>query len=274
MLRHVKSKHPDNLSSNEKSSKLKCSLDIFLQKSFIEKSAAKLAEDACYPEDVMGEFKKFKSSLVDDILQAYNLMVPIIKSFNGDPEKFYPQSYKAFSSTENLYKNLSGNGSVLLSFEVANHVLEQLTGANIQEDVLTYDIEEAENFLEKDLSLISYLGGYVFGTFYRRIRCSTKNTGLYSQQCLSFLMAGKRVGENVTLPEHEHVNIMDRGGLWKVNENFTSIFKIAERYFRIATQKHVVKIDSKSIISNLMPDATVLHHATVLKRKSEETIKK
>ena len=50
----------------------------------------------------------------------------------------------------------------------------------------------------------------------------------------------------------KHIDIMDRGGLWKVNENVTSIFKIAERYFRIATQKHVVKIDSKSIVSNLM----------------------
>ena len=50
----------------------------------------------------------------------------------------------------------------------------------------------------------------------------------------------------------KHIDIMDRGGLWKVNENVTSIFKIAERYFRIATQKHVVKIDSKSTVSNLM----------------------
>ena len=87
-------------------------------------------------------------------------------------------------------------------------------------------------------------------------------------------MTRKRVDENVTLPEHKHVNIMDRGGLWNVNENVTSIFKIAERYFRTATQKHVIKIDSNSIVSNLMANATVLHHATVLKSKSEETIKK
>ena len=116
-------------------------------------------------------------------------MLPIIKSFTGDPEKFYPKIYKVFSSAENLYKNFSGNCSLLLSFEVANHVLAQLSGATVQKDVLTDDMDEAENFSEKDLSLISYLGGYVFGTFYRRIRCSTKNTGLYSQQCLSFLMA-------------------------------------------------------------------------------------
>ena len=49
-----------------------------------------------------------------------------------------------------------------------------------------------------------------------------KNTGLYSQQYLSFLMARKCVGENVTLPEHKHVSIMDKGGLWKINENVTS----------------------------------------------------
>ena len=69
-------------------------------------------------------------------------------------------------------------------------------------------MDEAENFSKKDSSIVSYLGGYVFGTFYRRIRCSLKNTGLYSQQCLSFLIAGKCIGENVTLPEHKSVNIL------------------------------------------------------------------
>ena len=46
LMRLVKSNHPDNLSSNEECSKLK--LDVFLLKSFIEKSAAKLADDVCF----------------------------------------------------------------------------------------------------------------------------------------------------------------------------------------------------------------------------------
>ena len=242
---------------------------MFFLKSFVVKSAAKLAEDVCYPEDVMGEFKNFEISSVDHILPAYNLMLPIIKSFSGDPEKFYPQFYKTFSSAETIYKSLCGNCSLLLSFVVTNHVLALLTGVTIQEDVLTYDTDEVQNLSEKDLSLISYLGG-CFWNIYRRICCSTKNTGLYSQQCLSFLMDGKCVGENVTLPEHRHVNIMDRAGLWKLNENIKSIWY----YFRIATKKHVVKIDSKSIVSNLMANATAFHHATILKIKSEEAIKK
>ena len=87
LLRYVKSKHPENLLSNEKSSKSKYSLDIFLLKSFIEKIAVKLAEDVHYPEDVMEEFKNFNISSIDDILPAYNLMLPIIKSFSGDSEK-------------------------------------------------------------------------------------------------------------------------------------------------------------------------------------------
>ena len=75
----------------------------------------------------MGEFKNFKVPSVDNILPAYNSMLPIMKSFNGDPEKFYPQFYKAFSSTKNLYKNPNGNcNGNFLSFEVANHILAQL----------------------------------------------------------------------------------------------------------------------------------------------------
>ena len=46
LSRHVKSKHPENLSPNEKSSILKHSLDMSQLKPFIKKSAAKLAEDA------------------------------------------------------------------------------------------------------------------------------------------------------------------------------------------------------------------------------------
>ena len=77
-------------------------------------------------------------------------------------------------------------------------------------------------------------------------------------------MAGKCVGENVTLQEPKHFKIMDRGSLWKVNENVTSIFKITGCYYRTATQKHIVTIDCKGTISNLMANVTVLQRATVL----------
>ena len=82
----------------------------------------------------MREFKNFIVLSADDILPAYNLMLPIIKSSDGDPEKFYPQFYKAFSSTGNFYKNLGSNFSLFLSFKVVYHLLAHLTGATIQEE--------------------------------------------------------------------------------------------------------------------------------------------
>ena len=66
-------------------------------------------------------------------------MLPFIKPCNGNPEKLYLQFCKVFSSTENLYKNLRRNCSLLNSFQVANHVLAHLTGAAILDDVLTYN---------------------------------------------------------------------------------------------------------------------------------------
>ena len=45
-------------------------------------------EVTMHVENVVGELKNFKVSVVDDILQVYNLILPIIKSSNGDPEKF------------------------------------------------------------------------------------------------------------------------------------------------------------------------------------------
>ena len=165
----------------------------------------------------MGEFKNFKTSFVGNALPAYSWMLSIIESFNVDPERFFPQLYKAFSSKENLCKALVLTVVSSLVFEVANHVLAHFTGATIEEDVVTFHTEETENFSEKDLSLTSYLVGYVFETFYRRLRCCAKNISLYSHQFLSFLYIGNCVGENDTFPKHKHVDIMHTGVLWKIN---------------------------------------------------------
>ena len=73
---------------------------------------------------------------------------------------------------------------------------------------------------EKDISIISYLSRHIFGTFYRRL-CSmkSKTSSCYQKQCLSFLMTRKCSGENLALPEHKHIEILHRGGSWKVDNN-------------------------------------------------------
>ena len=67
---------------------------------------------------------------------------------------------------------------------------------------------------------------------------------------------------------------MDCGGLWKIIETVSIIFKIVEYYFKQATPNHVIKIDCKNIVSKLLCNSIILHYFTILKNKSNETIKK
>ena len=213
--------------------------------------------------------ENFNVSL-EDLMPYYKLILHIVNSFSGDTEKFYPQIYKLYSQAEN-YKNLSHDCSLILSFNVVNQILAHLTGAKIPTDILVYENSDISTLTEKDISIISYLSGYVFGTFYRRLR-STKSitSSYYQQQCLSFLMAGKYSGKNLTLPEHKHIEILHQGGLWKVDNNVTLIFKVAECHFKTITSVPTTKIDCKSLVSILMKNPII--HEKMFKIRNKSTI--
>ena len=106
----------------------------------------------------MNEFKSFSFNSLDEVMPAYMLISDIIVSFNGNAERFYPEFYKSLSDF--VFKNLSQNCSVLLSFEVANHVLAHISGAFFKDEVITFKYSETE-FSEKEKSIIPYLSGYV-----------------------------------------------------------------------------------------------------------------
>ena len=95
---------------------------------------------------------------------------------------------------------------------------------------------------------------FIFGTFYRRIRFSKSGhfSWVYYKQWLSLLMAGKCGGETkpIVLPEHRigrHVELEHRhcDSLWRVTLDVASIFKIAECYFKCATQNPTTKLAAK-----------------------------
>ena len=66
-------------------------------------------------------------SVVD--LPAYNLITPVINSFNGGVGKFYPSFYKVFVDAEDPFRELDVNCTSLLGFEIENHILAYITGA-------------------------------------------------------------------------------------------------------------------------------------------------
>ena len=177
---------------------------------------------------------------------------------------------QVFVDAEDPFRGLCVNSIRLLGFEIANHILPSLH----YRSYLQWWCDT--NFSAKEKSLIAYLSGYVFGAFYRRIRFSktAHQDQTYHQQCLSFLVGGKCVGETVSLPEHRHVDVLNRGGLWKVNEDVIVIFSVAEPYLLSSTKKLQNKILSKYIVNALMENFMVLESFAKVRQNPPDNIKK
>ena len=281
LTRHVSCKHPDkemvtNLSTNSANSKKKQPEEILHPlyfKKYVIKSLEKLAVDDCYPQNMMLEFNQLLTDIknLNDTAPAYEILKPFLISFNGDTEKFYPRMFKAFQG-QNLYRGLSSACSDLLSLEVITQVLAHLSGASVEHGSLVFT-EKKREFDDKEKAIIGYLSGYVFGTFYRRIRFSKHgNKDIYQQQCLSFLLAGKCSVDSEKV-EQKHVSLFDRGGLWRVTKEVFNIFSCTELAFLSHVERYQNKIDCKVIVSGLMRDSWVLVNASKIRESSPDVIK-
>ena len=91
------------------------------------RASKELAQDECYPEEICGQFSCFRMSCSVADLSAYNLITPVINSFNGDVEKFYPNFYKVFMDAEDPFRRFDLNCTRLLGFQIANPILAYIT---------------------------------------------------------------------------------------------------------------------------------------------------
>lgn len=112
-------------------------------------------------------FLKLVASLDNNVLPSYSLVKNVIKSFDGDAEKFYPLFYKNILDMEHPFvgASLSHNCTVLLGFELANQVLCHLSTSDFKDDVLQVP-NKPHTFSDKETSIISYLSGYIFSIYY------------------------------------------------------------------------------------------------------------
>ena len=160
-------------------------------KKLIQNSIDKFANEQLYPDEILNEIKAYKVTLnLTDVLITYSYIKEAILQFQGDAEQFYRHFYSCVTGENCFFKELSRNCCLLLGFELANHVLAHLNKSSYKGDIIKQKGEKIK-FSEKDNACIGYLGGYVFGTFYRRIRNSKKWQTPKSQQCLALLLAGK-----------------------------------------------------------------------------------
>ena len=180
-------------------------------------SQVKLANDQCF-ESFLGEFSVFVINK-ECIKNVHKLTSNVVLSFKGDAEKFDPAFYKCISDAENLFVgSLNKHTSLLLEFELANHVLGYLFGGSLEKDSVVQFKYSSADLSDKEKSTVFYLAGYVFSTFSCRLKFTKKNNQNTEivQEYLAILAAGKLGDVKQELPEHKLVNIKNRGGLWKV----------------------------------------------------------
>ena len=147
-------------------------------------------------------------------------------------------------------------------FYLVNRVLSHLTGLTIKESY--DDLESNISFTKKEQNIISYLSGYVFGTFYRNIRKSKSSQGIFGYQGLQILLAGK---SEIPSDDNMLTQAKDPGGLWTVTTEVFQIFCNVESYFRRSTTVTSKKIGSKKMVSDLLKMCYVIRVRNRLVKK-------
>lgn len=245
-------------------------------KKLVQHSIDKFEKEQLYPDAILTEIKAYKDILnITDILITYSYIREVISQFKGDAEQFYRLFYNCVTKEDNFFKDLSRNCCLLLGFELANHVLAHLNKSSYEGDIIKQKAEKI-NFSEKDHACIGYLGGYVFGTFYRRIRNSKKWQTTKSQQCLALLLAGKcslKSGETEKSAD-KLVNAKNRGGLWTVTAEVLKIFSIAEINFCESSSAVVFQIDCPKIVNQLLQESEVVSNFTCICNNAEQVVEK
>lgn len=186
----------------------------------------------------------------------YNPFSEVISSFSGKPDLFYPKFYKVVNSTsESSPFLLSKKAHLVFGYDLANYVLAHLSKGSYVDGSIVFP-EKKTSLSDRSKAVITYLGGYVVSTLYRRIRFSKGVQTNYQQQCMSLLLAAKCDKDEPSYQDSKVdgklVAARQRGGLWRINKQAVSLFSIAELHFQSFTKKFSRSIDSKEIVEKLM----------------------
>ena len=87
--------------------------------------------------------------------------------------KVYPAFCKLISNAKNPFgRSLTKHASLLLGFELANHVLGYFVGGSPEKDSVVQFKNSSIDLSNKEKSIVFYLAGYFFGTFSGNLRFS------------------------------------------------------------------------------------------------------
>lgn len=248
---------------------------VFPWKDLLVKTVSKILEEDLQSDEIISELNSFSLATSYDGVATEQCLS---SSFNdivindiGEAEKFYPKFYKAVTLKQNIC-GLSKKASTVVGFELANHVLSYYRSQSAVGSQEKKEISSPLN--EKEVSIVTYIGGYVFAELYRRIRKSNLWESDVCQQKLSLLKSGKINEPEIQDCRFKLIKSRDRGGLWYVDDNVIGIFTETETIFKSHTQDMVRSIDFNSIVRVVVSNSDVLSYATNIESNSDIVVEK
>ena len=170
----------------------------------------------------------------------------VFASFKSTPEKFFSEFFK-LSMGSLVFQNIPKQISMLLFSELATLCLEYIMNGKKS----TSAVETSCIFTDKDIHCLEYFSGYCSGEMYRKLRKSRSSQSEVCSQWLSILLAAK------TKNDQKLVDVKNRGGMWKVNENAVNIFKHCEQEYRKWTAECGHQIHSKLITKHIIENSII-----------------
>ena len=222
-------------------------LDPPTWKGLLEKSIKAILDEDLQCDEILNELRS--CVVVSDIDSEQSLchFTMIISMFASDPEKFYPRFMKAVMQLESIC-GLSKMSTTDVGLELANQVLAHFK--LLKSTKIVGQSEEIPTLSAREVAIVVYIGGYVFGELYRRIRKSKSWSSHTNQQKLTLFKGGKVDSSEVENIDHyQLVRCRDRGGLWFISQDAINIFIQTEKTFKVKTQNFTNKIDYNEIVN-------------------------
>ena len=117
---------------------------------------------------------------------------------------------------------------------------------------------EIDVISDKEKQGLQYVVGHIFHKFYKKFRSKKDQKSVHVQELLSILKSAKIEEDNT----QRLVNVKDRGGFLKVNNNTQKMFQICEIEFQrnknIMMKDH--KIDINDLCEDLLKNSLVQSH--------------
>ncbi len=239
-------------------------------KALFNRASQKLSEDRCFSESYRAHFKAFEISL-DKCSQLRNTFEIAIDNFNGNAERFFAASYHILASGSiGSLEPLDMQETVLLLTEVINLCLSKLCGLAVDQNPQeTSQSIERKNLTKRETDALEYVAGYCFRKIYFNIRNNKHWKSNLSQQYLSILRAAKTDATSQTL-----VDLRNRGGLWKVNQQAIQVLKQAEIIFCHASSQNMRSINANQIVEATMKDPLVRSNISFIASNAELSVDK